>query len=47
MRYIDLGNKEGAKCVAGGKRHGTKGYFIEPTVFTEVQDTMTISREEM
>ena len=34
LRLIDAGRKEGAKLVAGGKRVGTKGYFIEPTVYT-------------
>lgn len=47
MSYIESGKKEGAKCVLGGKRRGTKGYFIEPTIFTEVQDDMKICREEI
>jgi aldehyde dehydrogenase (NAD+) len=47
MRYIDSGKKEGAKMLTGGKRVGTKGYFIEPTVFTGVKDQMTIAKEEI
>lgn len=47
MRYIDIGVKEGAKLVAGGKRYGTKGYFVEPTVFADVTDDMTIAKEEI
>jgi aldehyde dehydrogenase (NAD+) len=47
MRYIDLGVKEGARLVTGGKRHGTKGYFVEPTVFADVTDNMTIAKEEI
>ena len=47
MRYIDLGNKEGAQCLTGGKRHGDRGYFIEPTVFDNVTDDMAIAREEI
>jgi aldehyde dehydrogenase (NAD+) len=31
----------------GGKRHGKKGYFVEPTVFSNVKDEMTISKEEI
>lgn len=45
MRYIDLGVKEGARLVTGGKRVGNKGYFIEPTVFADVTDNMTIAKE--
>lgn len=45
MSYIEKGKKEGAKLVAGGKRKGTKGYFIEPTVFADVTDSMTIAKE--
>ncbi len=47
MGYIESGKREGATCAAGGKRHGSKGFFIEPTVFTNVADTMAIAREEI
>jgi aldehyde dehydrogenase (NAD+) len=47
MGYIDAGKKEGAKLLTGGKRVGNKGYFIEPTVFDNVQDEMKIAREEI
>lgn len=47
MHYIDIGQKEGAHMLCGGKRHGDKGYFIEPTVFVNVQDDMTIAKEEI
>ena len=36
MGYIEKGKEEGATLVTGGKRHGDKGYFVEPTVFTDV-----------
>lgn len=47
MNYIDIGKKEGAKLVTGGKRVGNKGWFIEPTVFADVNDNMTIAKEEI
>jgi len=47
MHYIDLGNKEGAKCLTGGKRHGSKGYYIEPTLFVDVEDKMAIATDEI
>src|SRR5438094_5629873 len=47
MGYIEAGQKEGAKMLTGGKRVGEKGYFIEPTVFTDVKDEMKIAREEI
>ena len=48
MSYIESGHREGAKLVAGGKRAGSgKGYFVEPTVFDGVSNTMTIAREEI
>ncbi len=47
LGYIESGMKEGATCVLGGKRHGKKGYYIEPTIFTDVKDDMKISREEI
>ncbi|HEX4129415.1 MAG TPA: aldehyde dehydrogenase family protein [Pirellulales bacterium] len=47
MHYIGVGTKEGAKCVTGGKRWGDRGYFVEPTLFTDVKDNMTIAKEEI
>ena len=47
LGYIEAGKKEGAKLLIGGKRIGTKGYYIEPTVFTNVKDEMKIAREEI
>jgi aldehyde dehydrogenase (NAD+) len=47
MGYIDVGKKEGATLLQGGKRFGSKGYFIEPTVFVDVKDDMTIAKEEI
>jgi acyl-CoA reductase-like NAD-dependent aldehyde dehydrogenase len=36
MGYIESGQSEGAKLVCGGKRVGNRGYFIQPTVFSDV-----------
>ena len=47
LGYIESGNSEGAKCETGGHRHGNRGFFIEPTIFTGVTDEMKISREEI
>jgi len=47
MGYIESGKREGAKLAHGGKRVGSRGYFIEPTVFVDVQDSMQIAREEI
>lgn len=47
LEYCDIGRNEGAKLVAGGKRHGEKGYFVEPTVFSEVGPNMRIAQEEI
>jgi aldehyde dehydrogenase (NAD+) len=47
MGYIDSGRSEGAKLVCGGDRVGDRGYFIQPTVFADVQDDMKIAREEI
>jgi aldehyde dehydrogenase (NAD+) len=47
MSYIDSGRAEGAKLVCGGERVGDKGYFIQPTVFADVQDDMKIAKEEI
>ena len=47
MGYIDSGRAQGAKLVCGGGRVGEKGYFIQPTVFADVQDDMKIAKEEI
>ncbi|MFZ4732761.1 MAG: aldehyde dehydrogenase family protein [Pirellulales bacterium] len=47
MGYIEAGKREGARCAVGGGRVGARGYFIEPTVFTHVEDGMAIAREEI
>jgi aldehyde dehydrogenase (NAD+) len=47
LGYIDSGRSEGAKLVCGGERVGDKGYFIQPTVFADVQDDMKIAKEEI
>ncbi|XP_014665490.1 PREDICTED: aldehyde dehydrogenase, mitochondrial-like [Priapulus caudatus] len=47
LNYIDIGKQEGAKLVAGGSRHGDQGYFVQPTVFADVKDDMTIAKEEI
>ncbi|CAK4355685.1 unnamed protein product [Aphanomyces euteiches] len=47
LNYIEIGKKEGAKLLTGGKRAGNKGWFIEPTVFADVTDDMTIAKEEI
>jgi aldehyde dehydrogenase (NAD+) len=47
MSYIDSGRTEGATLACGGERVGDRGYFIQPTVFADVQDGMKIAREEI
>ncbi|XP_073150442.1 aldehyde dehydrogenase 1-like [Henckelia pumila] len=47
LSYIDIGKKEGATLLYGGKPHDRKGYYIEPTIFVNVTDDMTIAKEEI
>ncbi|MBN8590562.1 MAG: aldehyde dehydrogenase family protein [Anaerolineae bacterium] len=50
MGYIEDGRSSGGQAVVGGQRIGgnlANGYFIEPTIFTGVQDSMKIVREEI
>jgi aldehyde dehydrogenase (NAD+) len=50
MGFMDIGPKEGAVLATGGTRLGgalSSGYFVEPTVFANVNNTMTIAREEI
>jgi phenylacetaldehyde dehydrogenase len=45
--YIDSGIKEGARVAAGGKRHGDRGYFVQPTVLTNTKPNMKVVQEEI
>jgi aldehyde dehydrogenase (NAD+) len=47
MSYIEKGKSQGAKCLTGGERFGSRGYFIKPTVFSEVKDSMAIATDEI
>ncbi len=50
LNYVEIGAREGATLAVGGKRLGGKlsdGYFVEPTVFSGVDNQMTIAREEI
>jgi aldehyde dehydrogenase (NAD+) len=48
LKYIEIGKKEGARLVHGGKiPEGLNGYFVEPTLFAEVTNEMTIAKEEI
>lgn len=50
MQYVETGTREGATLASGGKRLGgnlADGYFIEPTVFSNVGNSMTIAQEEI
>jgi len=46
-RYIQIGRDEGARLVSGGNRPERSGYFIEPTLFADVSNSMRIAREEI
>ncbi|HET8947771.1 MAG TPA: aldehyde dehydrogenase family protein, partial [Candidatus Polarisedimenticolia bacterium] len=47
LGYVDKGKAEGARLVAGGERPQGKGYFVRPTIFTDVRNDMTLAREEI
>jgi acyl-CoA reductase-like NAD-dependent aldehyde dehydrogenase len=49
LGYIDKGKQEGATLVAGGGRPAAlpKGYYVEPTVFADVDNRMTVAQEEI
>ncbi len=51
LKYIEIGKKEGAKLACGGERitdgDFAKGWFVQPTLFTEVTNDMQIAREEI
>jgi betaine-aldehyde dehydrogenase len=45
--YVAAGLAEGARLIHGGKRLDRPGYYLEPTVFADVTDRMTIAQEEI
>jgi aldehyde dehydrogenase (NAD+) len=49
LGYIEKGQEEGAKLVLGGGRpeHLPRGWFVEPTLFVDVDNSMTIAQEEI
>ena len=49
LRYIEQGAEEGARVVVGGGRpaHLPTGYYVEPTLIADVDNSMTIAREEI
>jgi aldehyde dehydrogenase (NAD+) len=47
MSYIESGKQDGATLHLGGTRHGSEGFFIEPTIFTDTSPEMKIVKEEI
>ena len=47
LSYINKGKAEGARLITGGNRIPGDGYYIQPTVFADVTDDMSIAREEV
>ncbi|KZD27904.1 Aldehyde dehydrogenase [Bacillus cereus] len=47
MSYIEKGIEEGAEVLCGGSNPFDQGYFVSPTVFANVNDEMTIAKEEI
>jgi phenylacetaldehyde dehydrogenase len=45
--YLEIGLSEGATALAGGKKAGDKGYFVEPTVLVNTKDNMRVVQEEI
>jgi phenylacetaldehyde dehydrogenase len=45
--YLESGFSEGATALAGGKKIGDKGYFVEPTVLVNTKDSMKVVQEEI
>src|SRR5438270_1133023 len=45
--YLEAGFSEGAKAIAGGRKAGDKGYFVEPTVLVNTRENMKVVQEEI
>ena len=47
LDYVESGKQQGATVVSGGNKCASKGYFMRPTVFSNVTDDMKIAQEEI
>jgi len=47
LNYIEKGLNEGAELLTGGQKPREEGFFVEPTIFADVNDEMTIAKEEI
>ena len=47
LGLVESGKQQGASLEFGGEQFGDKGYFMQPTVFSGVQDDMAISTDEV
>lgn len=47
LEYIEKGKDEGARLAAGGSKIDGKGFYVQPTIFADVEDHMVIAREEI
>ncbi len=49
LAYIEKGRREGARLVTGGgvPRHLSKGFYVEPTIFADVDPDSTVAQEEI
>ena len=47
LHYVKLGEKQGATLLTGGERVGSKGFFVQPTIFDNVKDDMAIAKDEI
>ncbi len=47
LKFIEQGKKEGATLICGGRVKPEKGAFLEPTIFVDVENSMTIAQEEI
>ncbi|XP_012942591.1 aldehyde dehydrogenase, mitochondrial [Aplysia californica] len=47
LHYMKRGKEEGATLVFGGERVGSQGFFVQPTVFADVEDKMSIATDEI
>jgi acyl-CoA reductase-like NAD-dependent aldehyde dehydrogenase len=45
--YIEQGLADGARALSGGARHGEQGFYVEPTVLVDVEDSFSVYREEI